>query len=113
MIVQGRSFYPEDVEEILREHPGIYRSHCVVVSDAHNEELVVVAESEEHDDESEHLARDIRRQASDRLGMSAVRVVVVPPRSLSRTSSGKWQRLRVRTLLSEISGDIDMPRGQP
>ncbi|SOD75009.1 acyl-CoA synthetase (AMP-forming)/AMP-acid ligase II [Jatrophihabitans sp. GAS493] len=101
IIVQGRNFFPDDVEEAVRGLDGIYRGHCLAVARTNEESIVVVAESAVHADlESRaELTKAIRGAASRAVGLSSLQVILVPPRSLPRTTSGKWQRARVRDLV--------------
>lgn len=100
--VQGRNFYPDDVEEATRGVADVHRGHCVAVADPLTEQMVIVAEAAGGDGH-ERLADDIRGAVSNALGLVAVRVVV-PPRTLPRTTSGKWQRSLVREFLTAHTG---------
>jgi acyl-CoA synthetase (AMP-forming)/AMP-acid ligase II len=105
IIVHGRNFFPEDAEAAARGATGVYRDHLVAFgttdSDTGAEAIQVVAESALKQPDHPALAEEIRRRVSAELGLAAVMVRVVPPRYLTRTTSGKWQRLQTRDRLHD------------
>jgi 1-acyl-sn-glycerol-3-phosphate acyltransferase len=106
MIRGGRNIYPYELERLVGELEGI-RKGCVAVfpSDDPNsgtERLVVVAESRERDPKrQEALRRGIRECTGDLLGMPPDDVVVVPPHTVLKTSSGKLRRGTMRALYEQ------------
>jgi acyl-CoA synthetase (AMP-forming)/AMP-acid ligase II len=95
-IVHGRNFFPDDVESIARDVPGVYKRHCVAIPDndaSGREYLGLIVESAAYPEEQAALSGEIRRRIAAELDLHAVRVYIVAPRFLTRTSSGKWQRL--------------------
>lgn len=100
IVVAGRNFFPDDVEEAVRAVPGVYKGHCVAVADSDTERMIVVAETEAVPGTrgAEAVATAIRRAVSGTLALSAVTVLVVPPKALPRTTSGKWQRALIAEL---------------
>lgn len=104
IVVQGRNYFPDDVEEVVRDLAGIYRQHVVAIADPDTEHIVVVAESTAQPGTAQHkqLLRAVEGAATTELGLSAVRVHLVAPRTLPKTTSGKWQRSRVRELLAAV-----------
>ncbi|WP_410873876.1 non-ribosomal peptide synthetase [Nocardia sp. A7] len=94
IIVAGRNFFPDDVEEAARTTAGVYKGHCVAVADSAAERMIVVAESEARPGSAaaDAVITQIRRAVSGTLALSAVTVLLVAPKSLPRTTSGKWQR---------------------
>lgn len=106
IIVHGQNYFPEDAEVIARETPGVYRRHAVAVAenDDGHEYLSVIAETKLKDE----MARRLRRELSERimagLGMPQIRVHLVGPHLLTRTTSGKWQRLRAAERLRDGRG---------
>jgi fatty-acyl-CoA synthase len=92
IIVHGQNFFPEDVEAIARNVPGVYRRRCVAVAeqaDDGRECAGVIVESAGPADE---IGAEVARRVAAELGLAQVRVHVVKPRWLTRTTSGKWQR---------------------
>lgn len=101
--IDGRNFFPEDVEPIARAVPGVFRDAVVAFADVGpdgEEQLSLAVEAQPANGRTEELAARIRAEVADALGVTAVAVHVVPPRWLPRTSSGKWQRARTRDRLS-------------
>lgn len=96
IIVGGRNFFAQDIEAVVREIDGVYRKRCVAVPDE-AEFLTLVAESRQDDGE---LAERIRLRIATELGLSAIRVHLVRPGRLPRTTSGKWQRREVARLIA-------------
>ncbi|TCT21518.1 1-acylglycerol-3-phosphate O-acyltransferase [Thiobaca trueperi] len=99
----GRNLYPYEVEQALGELPGI-RNGCVVAFAATDpkqgsERLVIVAESKEQDPARRAaLMQQARERATDILGLPPDEIVLAPPRSVLKTSSGKLRRGDTRTL---------------
>ncbi|WP_199442855.1 AMP-binding protein [Umezawaea beigongshangensis] len=103
IIVRGQNFFPEDVELVVRDLPGVYRRRCVAFADRTEEgaECVAVAvEALANRVDSGALASTIRSSVTAELGISPVRVHVLEPRSLPSTTSGKWQRGLTRSLIA-------------
>ncbi|MBP2479357.1 acyl-CoA synthetase (AMP-forming)/AMP-acid ligase II [Crossiella equi] len=95
IIVRGENFFPEDVEMVAREVPGVHRRRCVAFADETEDgaECVAVAvEAVTGRVDAEELAAAVRARVTAELGISPVRVHVLAPRSLPNTTSGKWQR---------------------
>ena len=100
--VRGANFYPQDVELIAREVPGVFRGNCVAVAgtdgDAADgaEEILLIAETDRAGAGADELAARLRQQVAAELGLTAVTVRLVAPRTIPRTSSGKVRRLSTR-----------------
>jgi 1-acyl-sn-glycerol-3-phosphate acyltransferase len=104
MIIRGgRNIYPYELEQLVGELAGI-RKGCVAVFPCDDpatgsERLVVVAESRERDPgRLQALNRTIRQLTRDLLGMAPDDVVVAPPHTVLKTSSGKLRRSTMRAL---------------
>jgi len=99
----GRNIYPYEVEEAVGIMPGI-RKGCVAVfgsSDPQSgtERIIVLAESRITETAAlEALQEQIRVAATDLMGMPPDEVILAPPRTLLKTSSGKLRRAVVREL---------------
>jgi acyl carrier protein len=97
----GRNIYPYDLEQAVGAIPGI-RKGCVAVfgsTDAASgtERVVVLAETTQTDEQArEGLVRAINGAALDVLGMAADDVVLAPPHTVLKTSSGKIRRAASR-----------------
>ncbi|MGW7296824.1 AMP-binding protein [Streptomyces sp. NPDC054829] len=109
VIVRGQNYFPDDVEAVARQAPGVYRGRCVAFSDTEDDgrEVVrLVVEAVPQADRAE-LAALIRARVESEMDFTDVRVHLVKPRWLTRTSSGKWQRARTRERLAELTGATD------
>lgn len=106
IIRAGRNIYPYEVEEAVGELEGV-RKGCVAVfgvpdPTSGTERVVVVAETRETDDSArEDLREAVQRKASDVLGLAPDDVVMAPPRTVLKTSSGKIRRGAVRELYEQ------------
>ncbi|MFF4249651.1 fatty acyl-AMP ligase [Streptomyces sp. NPDC001663] len=109
IIVRGRNLYPQDLEAATREaHPalegGVGAAFSVPVPE---EEVVVVRECRAPraaPDELARVAASVRDRLTRDVGVPAQNVVLVPPGTVARTTSGKIQRrlLRRRFLGGEL-----------
>ncbi len=112
-IVHGRNIFPEDVEAVARDVPGVYRGRCVAapISARDGTELVaLVVETELSAPEHPGLVDAVRRRVAAAMDLHAVRIHIVNPHWLTRTSSGKWQRLQaVRAAAAEAT---NVPRSR-
>lgn len=103
IIKAGRNIYPQEIEEITSQIPGI-RKGCVAAFGVEDpqwgtEKLIVVAETSESSTKvREQLISDIIEKISVVLGMPPDQVCLVPPRSIPKTSSGKLQRSATKNL---------------
>ena len=99
----GRNLYPYDLEAAVGGIDGV-RKGCVAVFAspdpvAGTERLVVVAETREEDPERKRgIEEAIVRAAAAQLGSGPDEVVLAPPHSVLKTSSGKIRRVAVREL---------------
>jgi fatty-acyl-CoA synthase len=97
IIKAGRNLYPTEIEELAAQVPGI-RKGCVIafgIADAQNgtEKLIVVAETQTAShEEREKLAELITDKITTALDIAPDHVVLVAPRVIPKTSSGKLQR---------------------
>ncbi|MBL7481180.1 AMP-binding protein [Legionella sp. 27fs60] len=97
IIKAGRNLYPEEIEEIVNLIPNI-RKGCVIafgVSDQSSgtEQLIVVAETNEHKKETQIALRAaIIDKMAIELGIVPDHIILVPPKTVPKTSSGKLQR---------------------
>ena len=95
LIVRGQNFYPQDVEGLVERTVGVRRSGVAAVETARGE-IVVLAEaaSRRAAPDLEEIARRVRT----RLNLELDRLVLVEPKALPKTSSGKLMRAKSREL---------------
>ena len=104
MIIRGgRNIYPYELEEAVGDIVGI-RKGCVAVFGSleertATERVVVVAETREQDPATlDALHQQINEVSTDVLDMPPDEVVLAPPHTVLKTSSGKIRRAAVREL---------------
>ncbi len=100
VIKAGRNYFAEDLETAAARvdgvRPGGVCAFSVSRADRGTEEVILVAEAREGA-EPGGLADAIRREVGESTGCRPDQVVMVPPRTLPKTSSGKIQRFRARS----------------
>jgi 1-acyl-sn-glycerol-3-phosphate acyltransferase len=112
IIRAGRNLYPHEIEEAVGNLSGI-RKGCVAVfgstaAASHTERLVVLAETRETDSQMRQTLRNqIEAVFVDRLGLPPDDIVLAPPHTVLKTSSGKLRRAASRSLYEE--GKIGAP----
>jgi 1-acyl-sn-glycerol-3-phosphate acyltransferase len=102
----GRNIYPHEVENAVGSLAGVRRG-CVAVfgspdSTTGTERLVVLAETRERDThEQDDLRARILEVTMKVLGEPADEIVLVPPHTVLKTSSGKLRRAACRQLYEQ------------
>jgi 1-acyl-sn-glycerol-3-phosphate acyltransferase len=112
IIRAGRHLYPQEVEEAVAQIPGVRKGGVAVfsVSDPSSgtERVVVLAETRETDATARaKLQAKVHEIATDVAGTPPDEVVLVPPRRVPKTSSGKIRRSAAKELYG--SGQVGAP----
>ena len=97
IIINGRNYFPQDIEWAVERLSGI-RSGCVAafgVADDDTEKLVLVAEAK-RSSSLDLLEHQIRETVVSSFGVSAAAIVLIPPGTLPKTTSGKVQRQKTK-----------------
>ncbi|MBL1255975.1 AMP-binding protein [Methylocystis sp. Sn-Cys] len=103
IIRAGQHLYPQEIEEAVARIPGI-RKGCVAVFGAADprsgtERVVVLAETAETDPSARAgLETKVQEVTTDISGTIADEIVLAPPRSVPKTSSGKIRRSAAKAL---------------
>ncbi|MCK5648158.1 MAG: AMP-binding protein [Gammaproteobacteria bacterium] len=107
IIRAGRNIYPYEIEQAVGEIPGV-RKGCVAVFGTHDkststERIIVLAETRESDTKIlQQLHTAIDQTASGiLLGSSPDEILLLPPHSVLKTSSGKIRRTACRDLYEQ------------
>lgn len=109
IIRAGRNIYPHELEEAVGNIPGI-RKGCVAVFGSPDptsgtERLIVLAETRESDAATlEKLREHINTLAMNLLGEPPDDVVLAPPHTVLKTSSGKIRRAASRAIYEQGIG---------
>jgi acyl-CoA synthetase (AMP-forming)/AMP-acid ligase II len=92
--VRGQNYYAEDIEEIVRGLPAAGRRRIVAIpwDEDGAERMVVLWETPLAPEEAAATAAGLREDVVRRLGLDAVEVLPVPPKTIPTTTSGKVQR---------------------
>jgi len=103
IIRAGQHFFPQELEEAISHVGGVRKGGVAVfpATDARSgtERLVVLAETREQNEAARGRIRaDIGHLAADLMGMPADEILLVPPRTVLKTSSGKLRRTACREL---------------
>jgi thioester reductase-like protein len=99
IIIRGQNHYPQDIEAVVeRECPTVRRSG-VVAFEAYDDEPAVVVMAEQASPSAIPDALAIAAAVRNDLGISVDEIVIVPPRSIPKTSSGKIRRFLAKQML--------------
>lgn len=101
IIINGRNIWPQDLEWTAEHEVAALRSGdvaAIAVDDGGNERIVILVEHRPaNDDVREALRKEVAGLLRLRHGVDTD-VVIVPPRALPRTSSGKLSRAKSKSL---------------
>jgi len=97
IIVGGKNVYPQDLESLTYEVPGVHAGRSVAFGifndEAGTEDVVIIAEVESEDaSEQERIADAIRQHVTKNSAVALRHVKVVGPKWILKTSSGKTAR---------------------
>jgi len=101
IIKRGRNFYPYDIERAASEVKGV-RKGCLAAfaipnGETGTEDLVLVCETRETEEQAkQRIEKAVASEVLGAVGAKPDHVLLVPPRSIPKTSSGKLQRLLCR-----------------
>jgi acyl-CoA synthetase (AMP-forming)/AMP-acid ligase II len=109
----GKNVYPHDIEESVSSVAGV-RPGCVSAFgiphiEQGTEEIIVVAETRIRSSaRTGRMVQEIRKKVKEDTGCSPDRVILVPPGTVAKTSSGKIQRYLCRERY--LGGEFSRPR---
>ncbi|MBO1327554.1 fatty acyl-AMP ligase [Acetobacter suratthaniensis] len=101
IIINGRNIWPQDLEWSAETHLAALRSRDVAVfslEKGDHEEIVALIQCRASDPDTREGLRSEASSLFRRLHGVDVSVVLVPPRTLPQTSSGKLTRAKARTM---------------
>lgn len=106
IIRAGHNIYPQELEEEVATIPGVRKGGVAVFSAADRrsatEQLVVLAETRETDPaERASLHSRIMEAITAVIGNPPEQILLLPPRSIPKTSSGKLRRSTAKALYEE------------
>lgn len=96
IIIRGRNHYPQDIEATVEQSDGALRPGCGAAFpvEVDNEERLVIVQEVESSGQSyaDAIIEGIRRSVAVEHELQASTVVLVRPKTIPKTSSGKIQR---------------------
>jgi acyl-CoA synthetase (AMP-forming)/AMP-acid ligase II len=102
IIVGGRNIYPQDLEHVVSDVPGVVPGRCVAFGlfddAAGTERVVVLAESDLAHEERPGLIERILEELDERLALAPSDVRILERRTLLKSTSGKISRSMNREL---------------
>jgi fatty-acyl-CoA synthase len=104
IIINGKNYYPQDVERIASVVHGVRQDQCVAVARPGKdgtEECVIVAEALKGQNDVEAITSAIKGRVRRELGINVAEVVLIKRNTMPKTSSGKVRRREARTRLDE------------
>lgn len=106
VIVHGRNFYPQDIEWVAGQVPGVRKDNVVAfgttAAGRDTEIVVVVLELSLRDPaERVRVTGEVSARVMESLGVAVEQVVVLDPGTLPKTSSGKLQRTKIRQMFEQ------------
>ena len=107
MIFNGRNVWPQDIEWTVEHIEGLKSGDAaaILLTDADGVERPAILVQCRPSDAGERarIAAEVRTKVQESVGVTC-EVVLVPPRSLPKTSSGKLARSRAKTMF--VAGEI-------
>ncbi len=107
MIFNGRNVWPQDIEWTVEHIDGLKSGDAaaILLTDADGVERPAILVQCRPSDAGERarIAAEVRTKVQESVGVTC-EVVLVPPRSLPKTSSGKLARVRAKAMF--IAGEI-------
>ena len=117
IIVNGRNYFPQDVEWAVAELPGVRRGRVVAfgTASAGGPDRVVVVVGFGRSTLPDTLVAGIRRQVLETLGVPVDEVIMVSNKAIPRTTSGKLQRARMKAAYEagELAAPVACIVGKP
>ena len=106
IIVNGRNYDPQCIEWLADDAPGVRAGSTAAFSvpGTAGEELVVIVESRTARPEA--LQETIKQRVNEQLQLVVSEVVIAPPGSVPKTSSGKVQRAKARQQYLDSMGSL-------
>lgn len=104
IIVRGQNYYAEDIESVLQGVAGVRPggSMALSLSQLGEEAFVVAAETKlTSAEELDGLLLEMKRALWSSAGIKAKEILVMPPGTLPKTTSGKLQRSLARDLYKD------------
>lgn len=114
LIIRGQNIYPQDLETIVNDIPGIIPGRCAAVGvpneQAGTDDLVVLAETQETDAaRREAIRREVVRRVAQATDVAPADVCLLEHMWLRKSTSGKISRNMNRDRYLEMRGSQEGP----
>ena len=100
VISHGKNYPCTDLEWVaVQSHQALRENHCAAFSTMQDKQNVCVIVAEMHPqfaEEKLEITRNIRQAISEELGIKVNDIILLPPRTLAKTSSGKLRRFQIK-----------------
>ncbi|MFP6683350.1 MAG: AMP-binding protein, partial [Polyangiaceae bacterium] len=116
IIINGKNFYPQDIERIASHVRELRADQCVAFSrldEDGKERCVLVAELLKRGTDRARLRREIVLKMRSELGITIDEVVFIKRNTLPKTSSGKVRRRETKLRLERGSLELSQCDSQP
>jgi fatty-acyl-CoA synthase len=109
IIIRGANYYPQDIEWAVAEIEGVRRDNVVAFSVQLKGEETLIVCAEGNSTDAAQLRKAIASKVSETSGITVGHVAIVRVGSLPKTSSGKVQRRRTKSLFetSELEEHVE------
>lgn len=91
VVLSGQNYYPEDFEWAAGRVDGVRPGRCAAFVKPGTEKLVLLVEPADDADPGS-LGKAVKRSVADAIGVAPAEVVVLPRRTIAKTTSGKLRR---------------------
>lgn len=108
VIALGHNYYPEDFEWAAARVDGVRPGRCVAFARPGTEDVVVLVEARDGGSQGE-LRRAVRGAVLNAVGIAPSEVVVLPPDTVQKTTSGKLRRAAMRAEYARGTLTAGMP----
>ena len=105
IIIRGANHYPQDIEWAVAEIEGVRRDNVVAFSVQRNGEEALIVCAEGNSSDAPVLRKAIASKVAETSGITVGHVAIVRVGSLPKTSSGKVQRRRTKSLFE--AGELE------
>lgn len=118
LIIGGENIYPQDIEEIVAEHPAIHDGRVIAMGvynpDLGTEDVIVVAEVENEKlfERAVEIEAQVRSRIVTGMGIAVRTVLLKPPKWIVKSTAGKPARAATREKLLKEHPELNRESGE-
>jgi fatty-acyl-CoA synthase len=116
IIVGGQNYYAEDVERVVQRVKEVRPGNAIAVATMEGgaEGLAVIAETGGEPSRRRAIREQIAHEVTSETGIAPSRVLLLPARSVPKTTSGKLQRQKAKQMLEQGAfTELEEPVAEP